>query len=224
MVYKRSQVEDSLWAHFRLGAAPVRMPAAFRFRVKKLLDLDRQEAPDRKGVPLAFNDARAEGQGLDVPFTSFHAFMLGLALEIWNAGLKQNDVVYFLRHCRTLLEGHHRRIMAAGISPYEVMAPLAGWPVRQLNGIEVADTPVYMVVERIGLPELASQPIASTEARQRPVFFTPTFCAGVSGLQAFFANVSPSRRTHLVVELTELAVVIDKRLAATPARRRGRPS
>ncbi|MCA3573736.1 MAG: hypothetical protein IOC86_07430 [Aestuariivirga sp.] len=224
MTYKRSQVEDSLWAHFRLGAAPERMPPAFRFRIKKLLDLDRQEASEREGVPLAFNDTRAAGQGLDVPFTSFHAFMLGLALEIWNAGLKQNDVVFFLRHCRTLLEGQHRRILAAGVSPFEDMMPLAGWPVRKINGIDTPDTAIYMVMDRIGLNELVSQPIASPEARQQPIFFEPRFCAGVSGLQAFFAEVSPSRRTHLVVELTELAVGIDKRLAATPARRRGRPS
>ena len=224
MVYKRSQVEDSLWAEFRMGAAPVRLPAAFRFRIKKLLDLDRQETSDMEGIPLAFNDARAEGQGLDVPFTSFHAFMLGLALEIWNAGLKQNDLVFFLRHCRNLLEAQHRRILARHFSQPQNIAPAAGLPVRRIQGIETTDLSVYMVMDRIGLSELASQPIASPEARQRPVFFAPTFCDGVSGLQAFFAEASPSRRTHLVVELTELAVGIDKRLAATPARRRGRPS
>ena len=117
-IYKRSQVEDSLWAVFRAGAAPQTLPAAFRFRIKKLLDLDRMEQEDLADVPLAFNDQYADGQGQDVPFTSFHAFMLGLGLELWNAGQKQNDVVFFLRHCRRLLEAQHARIMAAGISPF----------------------------------------------------------------------------------------------------------
>ena len=224
MEYKRSQVEDSLWSLFRSGSAPLRLPSAFRFRIKKLLDLDRIDDSGMEGVPLAFNDARAEGQGQDVPFTSFHAFMLGLALEIWNAGLKQNDVVFFLRHCRRLIEAEHARILVAGIVPHQVMAPLPGWPVRMLNGATVADTSVYMVMDRIGMTETASFPIASPEARQRPLFFAPQFCGGLAALTDFFAEVSTARRTHLVVELSELAVRLDQLLSTTPARRRGRPN
>jgi hypothetical protein len=52
----------------------------------------------------------------------------------------------------------------------------------------------------------------------------PRFCNGLDQLQTFFGAVSPARRVHLVVELTELAIVLDKSLASTPARRRGRPS
>jgi hypothetical protein len=225
MLYKRSQVEDSLWAVFRTGAAPLRLPGTFRFRIKKLLDLDRTETADMAGIPLAFNDARPGGQGQDVPFSSFHAFMLGLGLELWNAGLKQNDVVFFLRHCRAALEVQHARILAAGISPYQVVAPLKGWPVGITDaGAKVADTSVYMVMDRIGLAETSAAPIASPDARQRPQFFVPKFCTGSDELQRLLVCAPPSRRTHLVVELAELAVRVDQCLAATPARRRGRPS
>ena len=133
-IYKRSQVEDSLWAVFRAGAASKTLPAAFRFRIKKLLDLDRIEQEDQAEVPLVFNDQHAQGQGQDVPFTSFHAFMLGLGLELWNAGQKQNDVVYFLRHCRNRLETQHARIIAASIVPALAMGAIDSGPTRMVNG------------------------------------------------------------------------------------------
>ena len=93
-----------------------------------------------------------------------------------------------------------------------------------MNGVKVADTAIYMIMDRYGPIELPTEPIASPEARQRPAFVVPRFCNGLDQLQTFFGAVSPARRVHLVVELTELAIVLDKSLASTPARRRGRPS
>ena len=78
-------------------------------------------------------------------------------------------------------------------------------------------------MDRIGLAETAS-PIASSSARQRPMFFVPQFCSGLDALRTLFADAPLSRRTHLVVELTELAVTLDHHLKSIPARRRGRPS
>lgn len=224
MSYKRSQVEDTLWATFRIGRAPASLPAAFRTRIKKLLDLDRIGHSENPSLPLIFNDERAEGQGMDVPFTSFNAFMLGLALELWNAGLKQSDIIFFLRHCRKQFERQHHRIVNAGIALYQVMEPLAGWPTTVLNNISIADTKIFILIGRMDLTEASGMPIASPEARHNPLFFEPIFCNGLAALQQAFAEAPAMRRTYLVVEISDLAVFIDQTLKATPARRRGRPT
>ena len=222
--YKRSQVEDSLWAVFRIGAAPQRVRPAFRSRIKKLLDLDRREQEGGVELPLVFNDARAEGQGQDVPFTSFHAFMLGLGLELWNSGLKQSTVIFFLRHSRETLEQQHARIIGARIAPYQVMAPIPGWPTRVLNDVTVADTSVYMLVDWIDFAETTGPDTAAGGGRLQPLIFVPRFCHGTAALVKTVGDLSPQRRTHLVVELSELAAMLDRHLKTTPARRRGRPT
>lgn len=218
--YKRSQVEDTLWPIFKIGAAPDHAPTEFRSRVNKLLNLDRLDQPDLAKLPLAFNDARAEGQGQDVPFTSFHAFMLGLGLELWNAGLRQSDVIYFLRHSREALKHQHGIVIAAMPKPENVL--VKGKPVREVGGIKIRDKRVYMLVSKRHFGE--ASPKSKPGSVERPMIFVPQFVAGSEGLKTFFNKAPSDLRTWLAVEIAELAMRIEMSLAQTPPRRRGRPS
>jgi hypothetical protein len=220
--YKRSQVEDTLWPIFKIGAAPDRVPAEFRSRVNKLLNLDRMDQPDLANLPLAFNDTRAEGQGQDVPFTSFHAFMLGLGLELWNAGLRQSDVIYFLRHSREALKRQHSLVIAAMAEPENML--VKGKPVRDAGGIEVRDKRIYMLVAKRHFGEASGSAKSKPESIGRPMVFVPEFVAGSEGLKIFFDKAPSDLRAWLAVEIAELAVRIETALAQTPPRRRGRPS
>ena len=170
------------------------MPAVFRSRVKKLLDIDRAGFRGNEGLALAFSDEIPAGHGVDVPFTIFNAFMLGLALELWNAGFKQYDVVFLLRNIRDFLEAEFN-----GIFDTSKRSPRSSAPSRVRHGIPIVDNLIYLVLGRVELKETLSPSVKSKTKKT-------------------------SRRTNMVVELTSLAFRLKHELENTPARRRGRPA
>lgn len=163
--FKRSQVEFCIWNVMRAQSAPLDVPSTFRFRIKKLLDIDRQLFADpvrlgRNRPRLAFNDELAGGQGIDVPFSEFHVFMLGLALEMWNAGFKQTELVFLLQRIRPDLERKFKEMGKESGHVGAMFTTSSRTPrVSDEAGPDLradASSRLYMIVDRIELPETLS--------------------------------------------------------------------
>lgn len=215
--FKYSQAVDSLWATFRMGAAPLKVPAVYQSRIKKLRDLDRKGFKSADGLPLAFSDELASGHGSEVPLTLFNIFYLGLALELWNGGYKQSDIVYLLRHIRRRLEALFNELLK--LNPSEV----AKLSLVMHSGVFHPDDNVYLVIDRISFAETVSELPIGPLPEGRPIIFGPVICHGGEKLAEHLFQL-PDRRTHLVIELRNLARKLVHHLKETPPRRRGRSS
>jgi hypothetical protein len=220
--YKRSQVDTCLWNILRADSAEQDAPVTFRARVKKLLDLDRQmyqQKLENEGrAALAFNDELAGGQGWDVPFAEFHVFMLGVALEMWNAGFKQAEIVDYLQRFRRPIKTKYEWVRKTGATVGAMYSPASGKPVvLDTNGPDLDEEPsarVYMIIDRIELPEA----IAATT---RKPSFSPAFSEGAGELAEMFAHRHLSQRAALLIEIADLIARIRLLLPECPARRRG---
>lgn len=221
--YKRSQVEDSLWTVMRTDQEPVHMPQSFKSKVKKLIDLDRAVPPrGQKAPPLLFSEERPDGHGSEALFSSVNAFLLGLALDLWAVGFKQSDILFLLQHTKSELQNEHRRIMVANVEPYQDMPPIDGWPVVERNEVELADTRIYLVVRTVE----RHVKLPARQKRQAPElqFRVPQLYRGLAALSRMFEEAPPALRSAIVLELTDLAVRLDRTLRDSKPRRRGRPS
>ena len=109
-------MEDALW-RFAVTARDwgsdqnefaSKVPAVFRSRVKKLLDMDR--IPELRPWKLAgkdqwaFYDGAGDGSGSDQTFRTEHVFVMGVGLDLLSQGLKPSEIVFVLRHIRAELE------------------------------------------------------------------------------------------------------------------------
>ncbi|MFN3890733.1 MAG: hypothetical protein ACK4MV_10080 [Beijerinckiaceae bacterium] len=222
--YKRSQVEHCLWNVLRAASAPFDVPRTFRFRIKKLLDIDRQLFSDpeklgRNRPRLAFNDALAGGNGIDVPFSEFHVFMMGLALEMWNAGFKQTELVLLLQRIRRELERKFKEICeenghVGAQFPTHSSRPL----VKDETGPnlkEDASARHYMIIDRIELPEVLPRDRASRS------YFEPVFVRGAKEFAKELGNRQHGQRSAFFIELAALVAEIRTILPHSVARRRG---
>ena len=95
--FKRGQVEDALWQRFAMRTRiKPKISKKFQTRIKRLLDLDRQEtalnSSTRSSARYAFLDTTPEGRGTDVSFTPFNVFCLALGLDLLDVGLKQSEI------------------------------------------------------------------------------------------------------------------------------------
>ena len=119
--WQRNQAEAALWRYVTTapnwgadwdGLASA-TPSVFRSRIKKLLNRDR--SPDQLSLTeeqegkWAFYDTPGEGIGSETRFSTRHVYLMGIGLDLINAGLKQSEVVFFLRDTRLTLEAAFRR-------------------------------------------------------------------------------------------------------------------
>ena len=96
--WKRTQIEAALWRYVvtarNWGAdfdgLTANIPTVFRSRIKKLLNMDRIPALTPWGQPKddkwAFYDSPGEGLGSEDRFSTEHAFLIGIALDLVNEG------------------------------------------------------------------------------------------------------------------------------------------
>lgn len=220
--FKRGQVEWALWrfATF-LRDAGQEAPKAFRTRVKRLLEIDRADEIDDTG--FAFAEAASGGRGNDAAFTAFDAFCLALALDLLDAGFKQSEIVFLMRHMRAGLSTEYDWIM---VSP----PPLRGRvlakrapdrPSYSEDGKRWADFRVFAVIQKVEMTEVF--PVLSRRADPRdPVFLEPAFCRGIEALQKELNRMPHACRKALVLELSHAAVLVTEFLHESPMTKRGR--
>ena len=244
-VWHRNQLETALWRHavtFRhWGADPdglvSRIPSIFRSRIKKMLNLDRipEMTPwEDLGDQWAFYDDSAEGTGSEERFSVVHVFLMGTALNLLDIGLKQSEVIFFLKHLRPDLEVafeevHRRHGSTPPVSEsgrqkrfakhFPDAEPL--WP--DPNKEPQADFTVWMLVRRSENQEAYPGFQRKIGEREIPLFMEPKICFGLEAVKSeVFSHLS--QYPHVVmVELADLALTVPKYLAEAPVIGRGRP-
>lgn len=214
------------------------IPTVFRSRIKKMLNMDRSpKATPRAGLPedrWAFYDGPGEGTGSEDPFSAFHAFLMGLALDLLNIGLKQSEVVFFLKHTRPTLQAafdqiHRRKDQIAPVTGYGRQRRFANrYPRVEPIWIDrdkapLADFTVWMVVRRFEVKEVYPQFEEETKDKTIPLFLEPKFFFGLEAVkEEVFTHLNGYR--HMVtVELADSALTIPQYLTEAPSIGRGRP-
>src|SRR6266852_1466837 len=104
--YRRGQMEWALWRQFSHLGDQCRTPAppVFLNRIKRMLDLDRAQNAD-----VFSYGGSAKGRFVD--YAEYSVFLMALALILLDAGFKQGDVLFLLRHMKGQLEEPYLRIM-----------------------------------------------------------------------------------------------------------------
>ncbi|MBL8564811.1 MAG: hypothetical protein JNM89_03745 [Hyphomicrobiaceae bacterium] len=221
VTFKRGQVEWALWRALTIGRGFAdQPPAVFRTRIKRLLDLDRDNNADEPAFA-----PHGEGQGVELQFTPFDVFCLGIGLDLLDIGFKQGEVVQLIRHLRPELEGWLPHLLARP-SLIDRQNHLArqhpDLPTVERKGrAPLADSRVFLVLGRIE----ATEALVETEASGgEAALLAPIFCAGLDRLREAILDLMPlRRRVAAVLEITAMAQAVDTFLAKAPTFARGRP-
>jgi hypothetical protein len=235
--FKRGQVQLALWGRFaQTGSTPPRpgdVPRTFATRVRKFGEF---------GVPVAAEE-RPGQPGVDIEYTAYQAFELGVALDMQDNGLNQAEIGFFLRSIRPQLRDIHARILASPPAGREVVSaedrPLSparpyipgadpdgfGAPFRAKE----ADTSVFMTFRYVEVQEawggLAFEASDWAGKGRHPLFLQPKFHFGLIELMDEMDRLAASDKDRIrtVIELSNLAVRLLDALRSVPPTRRGRP-
>ena len=153
--YKRGQSEWALWQYQgRNRNAPGDLPKIFRTRINRLLEIDRE--PNSDLTRRAFCETGVVGTGNELRFTVFDTFVLGLGLDLLNAGFKQREVVFALSHIRPDLEKQFNKIdRGPGLDRNRLGADdHPDLPTYKRKGTIFADPRVFALFERIETTEM----------------------------------------------------------------------
>ena len=246
-----------------------KVPMVFRSRVKKMLNMDRIPAitpwrskpggkkeglskdiqrklpGPRAGVPggWVFFDQAGEGTGSEDRFSTLHVFLMGVALDLMNIGLKQAEIVFFLKHTRPVLQNafdqiHRRRAGIAPVSGSGRQKHLAKhYPDAASLWVEPdkapsADFTAWMLVQRFETKEIhppgsPSPGSAGTEAKSMdqklPLFMEPRFFFGLEAVKEEIFDHLNQYRHVVMVELADAALTLPGYLRQAPAIGKGRP-
>jgi hypothetical protein len=194
------------------------------------------------GVPLT--DEEKPGQpGINIEYTAYNAFELAAALTCQDTGLKQSEVAFFIRHSRPALRACYERIMASAPSPrMQILGrdrPKS--PTRMViqggdsKGLgdpfrsNVADTSCFMSFRYVEIREAWSN-LKFKSAKwggikgETPFFFVPKFHYGLAELAKEMDWIATAYQDNIriVIELSNLAVIVTDCLKEAPEMRRGR--
>jgi hypothetical protein len=224
-VYKRSQVEMALWGLFaqRPATDPNDIPSVFRTRIKRLIELDQNT--DEKGMPkqLAFVETKVHGQGKDQPYSLFNAFCLALGLDLLDAGFKQSEIVFVLRHLRPGIGDAFKIVLD---SPPVLRSRLPAEqrpksPKEKVGSIEYADTRVFLHFERVEVKE-AFAGFRGKDAPKHPLIINPKVFRGLAALTKELDQMNMSYRKALILEISETIIRLEQFLKEAPVTVRGR--
>ncbi|WP_375462182.1 hypothetical protein [uncultured Enterovirga sp.] len=206
--FKRNQLDGALYALFSGPPRSVSerldqpVPSAFRTRIKRLLELDRDLAPT-VGTDFAFHDAAAPGKGNDVTYTDYRAFNVAVALELVRFGCKQLEVVEKVLE----LEPKLRKAFDQIAKTYTTRG-------RSSETTDKKDRKLYLIVSQIERPELDLMAASLIEVE---------IAEGVLDLQGRLDRLLPKVMFGaFVLEISELAARLTELLKALPPTRRGR--
>ena len=220
--YKRGQVEWSLYRFATLlRDAGDKPPKAFLTRIKRLLEIDR--ADREEGGKFAFIEDAPQGQGVDVVFTAFDAFCLALALDLLDAGFKQSEVVFLMRHIRQDLREEYDWIMLN--PPRARQRRLAKHapdrPFYEEGGRRWADYRVFAVIQKVEMKEVFPS-LAEPQYSGKPIILEPVFFRGIEALQTELNRKAGSFRKAMVLEIANAAALVASFLKVAPLTKRGR--
>lgn len=224
MSYKRNQVEWALWRHFALGAVKGKSaPRVFGTRIKRLLELDRStdvyagsEAPQAR---FAFVDEEPEGKGTDTAYSQFNVFCLALALDLLDAGFKQSEIIFLLRHVRNRLEREFKQAVKRPPDPRqpEAAEDRPECASYEDGGRRWADCRRFMVFSKIEATE-----VFGGKATKTPFIIAPVWCRGIEALTKELHRMNTGYRKAIVLELAHSAAAVTRLLDEAPVVRRGR--
>jgi hypothetical protein len=244
--WRRNQMEAALWrysvTHRNWGGdwdqLASDIPTVFRSRVKKLLNMDRipdltpWERSDEH--TWAFYDAPGEGVGSEDRFSTQHAFLMGIGLDLVNEGLKQSEVVFFLRERKATLTAAFNQIheRPGAIAPVSASnrqhqrfdedgsaEPIWLDPMHP----PLADWTAWMVVRRHETKEAYPGFEKRSKGRNIPFFMEPEFYFGLEEVKKQLFTHLSSFRHLILIEIADLALTLPHYLAEIPAIGRGRP-
>ncbi|MET0085271.1 MAG: hypothetical protein ABW082_02085 [Sedimenticola sp.] len=195
-------------------------PKVFNTRIKRLLDLDRSQTGSTS-PRFAFSDTVPRGKGADIPFTEFDTFCVALGIDLLDAGFKQAEVVFFLKHIRPQLRkafdhlAPYLSVSLRNLVPAENYPKL---PSYQSESGDLADFRIFVLIEKVELKEAYSS-ISNTD---EPLILQPIFCHGITALQQEINVRDWEFRKAMILELSHTARLITKYLKEAPIARRGR--
>jgi len=223
LTYRRGQAEWALWRYFTLGrgGAGDGPASAFKARIKKLLDLDREQA----GAPLrvkgrAFSEPGDHAWRHDAAFEPFDVFCLALALDLIDAGFLQAEAVACLRHARTELRREFNWIIKHYPAPTRARRLAKAYPKlpAYMDGRNsIADTQVFIVLAKRAITEA----LLDRRLSGGPVLLEPRFARGRQALLQTM-SLSPSKHSVLVLEFAGAAKLIEAFLEQAPRITRAR--
>lgn len=215
--YRRGQVEWMLWRlatmHQQASETP---PPAFLARIKRLLEIDRTDIGDSSG--LAFGETVPEGKGSERAFNGFDGFVLGVGMDLLDAGMKPMDIVYLLRHIRQGLQQEYQWIMQLPLHVRDRVPAkqLPALPSYEDEGQRLVDFRVYAVLRKVEITEVLPKPASG------PLFRRSEFCRGIEALSAYLNKMTFAYRKGMVMEIGQTARLVSGFLAQAPMIRRGR--
>ena len=228
-LYKRGQMEWALWKAFALTSMSkaADMPQTFRTRIKRLLEIDRTlklEGSDAvSGTVHAFAPPPDEESG-ETLYQSMDAFCLSVGLELLNAGFKQSEVVFLIRHLRTPFEKRFEDILNGPslISRKNYCAKdYPGYPTYKGERQDLADGRVYVIIRTVEMTEVYPK-LAGV---QHPIVLEPVFCRGIDALSKDLHALTPYHgRIATILEIASSAQAVASFLKQAPAIKRGRPA
>ncbi|WP_252259832.1 hypothetical protein [Erythrobacter aurantius] len=203
LTYSRGQVEIAIWRAFSQAPAQTPIKQTFAGRIRKLVDLDRAQPEVPNGQRYAFHSVPPPGKGAEVRFTLADAFCLSIGLDLLDLGFKQSEVVFLLRHIRAQLEARLGKILA---DPPILRSTTNG-----------PDKRVFMLLRKVELGEV----LPEKEGSAGSVFLTPDFCRG-DAIENAIGTLGYNDRSRVIIELAEMAVLLEQNLLSAPERHRGR--
>ena len=193
------------------------------------MELDRKrelyEGSQVAYADFAFFDHEPPGRGVDAVFTPFNVFCLALGLELMDAGFKQRDVIFLLRHIRSELETLYETIrkFPPKVRDRKRYRRRSETSLRSGEGEADGDDRVFMITNKMALDGIF--PVLDERLpRKLPRFEQPGFCRGINALGNELDKLGLERRRAFVLEIAYAAAPIAQFLEQASAVRRGRPS
>ncbi|HRO03280.1 MAG TPA: hypothetical protein PLS69_06715 [Terricaulis sp.] len=223
ITYRRGQAEWALWRLFTMGRGPLPEdpPHAFKARIKKLLDLDREQAGASIATPgRAFGDTKAKTQARDAAFEAFDVFCLALALDLVDAGYLQAEAVAVLRCSRLELRKEFHRISKLHPPPSRARSLSKDYPKlpNYVDGAaEIADAQVFLILSK----RTVAEALPSLRGAPHSVVLAPRLVRGRTALMRAM-SLSFSKRSELVLEIAGAAKLIEGFLIRAPLITRAR--
>lgn len=217
MTFKRNQIEEALWRFFSRDSAGRKPAATFRTRIKRLIELDRQtELTD--GMHRAFGTAEDLGRGVEARFTEFDTFCLCVGLLLLNAGFKQAEIVFLLQHVQADLQDAWSIVERSPAVPRQrlLAKDRPNAPSRTINGFDIADTHVFLILNKVELTEVFPQ-----GPSEKPMIYAPLIVRGTAALSEALFERSVSFPGHFVLEVSIMISSIRSFLKESEPKRRG---